>query len=297
MPSALKNTLRRGRRIEELVKKHQKKPSEEPIERETSENRSSSISGECAERAWGAQNSVTRRSMIADKSLLQVNSGLSLTGKKRNLLTIVLDCSMSMEAELYSAIRNGLKQFMDILHRTEAFECTGISLITIERSQIHLRRDFQSCRRNPELPNPYGQCRGLSPIISATYLAFLRSALRKKNYAHGGIACGRPVVAVFSDFCSNDHRYNGMNEVTLQAMIKEMQEMDEVHLIKVNTGCTEEEQSLLKDLPGTEVPIQGEGTPEESAANVLYALYRQLCETLELPGDDSVTAEDFLENA
>lgn len=275
-----------------LLKKNSETADSTELVRGDTESRRIRLDGELVERAWSAQNSVTRRPMLADKELLHVNSGLSLEGKKRILLTFVLDGSMSMQQEMYAAVCQGLNRFAEVMMHEKNLSCAGVSIISIERSQIRLLRDFQSCTAGLGLTVSESPRKGMSPVISAAYLASQRSIRRKENYAHGGIQCYSPVVVVFSDFRSNDCRYSGIDEAALQAMIQEMNEQQDVHIFK---AYTENGSSLLNALQGAEISfVQGENALDETVAVGFLEIYRQLCEVIGITLETEPSAEDFL---
>jgi len=274
-----------------LFKKRMILPESEELVRgdlKTWENR---VEGKYIDTIWSAQNSVTRRAMVADKEILQVKSGLNLRGKMRILLTFVLDCSMSMSDEMYTALYKGMNRFAKIMTRTESMSNTDISVISIERSQIRMRQDFAACSAGVEIPDTQEQGKGLSPIVCAVYLAHKRGLRRKENYAMGGINCYRPITIVFSDFKNNDARYNGISDSSVQEMLQEINDTESTDVLKI---CTESGNPLFSQLQGTELQFMTENFSDgHRIAEWFYDLYMVLCEMLHIQQDAPVSPDTF----
>ncbi len=266
-------------------------PESEEIVRGDIKTWDNRVEGKYVDTIWSARNLVSKRSMIADREILHVKSGLNLRGKMRILLTFVLDCSMSMSDETYLALYKGMNRFAKIMTRTESMSNTDISVIAIERSQIRLRQDFTPCSAGVAIPEVKEQGRGLSPIVSAAYLAYKRGLRRKENYAMGGINCYRPITVIFSDFKNNDARYNGISNDAVEEMVQEINEAEQSDVLKV---YTELGNPLLAQLQGAELAFMTEGLSNgHRIAEWYYDLYMALCEMLQIQQESPVSPDTF----
>ncbi len=257
-----------------LFKKPIKFADEEEISRGVQKPSDNRLEGNCIEMIRGACNSVTHRPMLADKEILQVKSGLSLQGKKRILLTFVLDCSMSMGKEVYRMMYSGIAQLAEIMAKTDSMKCADISIITVEQSRIMLRQDFAPCTADIELPDSWKCGKGLSPVLSAVYLANKRGLRRKQNYSFGRINCYRPLTIVISDFKNNDDRYQGITSSGIEEMLQELNDSQDSDILKV---CTQQGNPLYEKLQGAELKyISEDMVGAESITEWFHDLYMML---------------------
>ncbi len=261
-----------------LFKKPIRFPEEEEVTRGNQKTWDNRVNGSCVEMIRGACNSVTHRPMLADQEILQVKSGLSLQGKKRILLTFVLDCSMSMGVDVYRTMYNGISQLAELMSKTDSMRCADISIITVEQSKIMLRQDFAPCTADIELPQDSKCGKGLSPVVSAVYLAHKRGLRRRENYSFGRINCYHPFIVIISDFKDNDVRYQGITAAGIEEMCQEINASQDTDILKV---CTQQGNPLYDQLYGAELPFIMDGkTDEEKVTEWFHDLYLMLCEML-----------------
>lgn len=260
-----------------LFKKPIKFPEEEEISRGTQKIRDNRVDGPNIEMIRSACNSITHRPLLADQDMLQIKSGLNLQGKKRILLTFVLDCSMSMGEQHYLVLYQGISQLAGIMAKTDSMKSADISIITIEQSKIMLRNDFSPCTAEFSQSASQKCGKGLSPIVCAAYLAHKRGLRRKESYSFGRINCYRPITVVISDFKNNDNRYQGITAAGLEDMLQEMNTSQDADILKVST---QKDNPLYAQLHGSELTFPNEEEGDSGKITEwfhdLYLMLRQM---------------------
>lgn len=260
-----------------LFKKPIKFPEEEEISRGNPKTWDNRVDGSCIEMIRGACNSITHRPLLSDQEILQVKSGLSLQGKKRILLTIVLDCSMSTGDAVYRSMYDGIAQLAGIMAKTDSMRSADISIITVEQSKIMMRQDYAPCTADIEIPSDWKCGKGLSPIVCAAYIAYKRGLRRRDNYTLGRINCYRPLTVLISDFKNNDNRYQGITTAGIEEMLQEMNDSQDSDILKV---CTQQGNPLYDQIQGAELPFVIDEQNESEKINEwfhdLYLMLRQM---------------------
>ena len=176
-----------------------------------------------------AKNQISEKPMI-NSEMLNVRSVIG--AGLHHIVTIVSDETCAGNS-LMKYIRNSVRE---ILKKLSKYNKIDISIISVSQSQIKLKNDFQEYE---DVVFDYeSEQKGLSPILSAVYVAHLRNVKLKMLYDNDDEKeCGTPFIIIISDFMDNDNRYDGVSDSIMNDMLSRINNGSKEKIIKIILEC------------------------------------------------------------
>ncbi len=217
-----------------------------------------------------AKNEISGKELIDNKSIFDVKQVIG--AGLHHIITIIFDETCA-DIKQMEKIRNIISE---ILRKLSMQNKIDISIISINESCIKLKSDFQEYADN--VFDYQSSQKGLSPILSAVYVSYLRNMKLKELYDNDSEKeCTTPIIIVISDFFDNDNRYNKITNDTINGMLNQINNANNMEIIKIVMECQHQntKEHFSQNLFGNSFYVK-ENEPE----NVLYWIEKKLYRTI-----------------
>lgn len=217
-----------------------------------------------------AKNQISGKELIDNKSIFDVKQVIG--AGLHHIITIIFDETCA-DIKQMQKIKNRISE---ILRKLSMQNKIDISIISINESCIKLKSDFQEYADN--IFDYQSSPKGMSPILSAVYVAYLRNMKLKELYDNDSEKeCTAPIIIVISDFFDNDNRYNKITNDTINGMLNQINNTNNMEIIKIIMKCQHPntKEHFSQNLFGNSFYVK-ENEPE----NVLYWIEKTLYRTM-----------------